>query len=116
MPWARDCASLLLAAFAAVLLAKHAEGAEAPPLQLEAKIALGDVRGRIDHMAVDFGTAPSVHRETFSALVGLIWQVSDKLSFDVAFRHALTNGHDVNEVRAGVTFAVPLRFEGARNR
>jgi hypothetical protein len=54
--------------------------------------------------------------ETVSGLVGLIWQVSDKLSFDVAFRHALTNGHGVNEVRAGLTFAVPLRFEGAHNR
>jgi hypothetical protein len=54
--------------------------------------------------------------ETVSGLVGLIWQASDKLSFDVAFRHALTNGHGVNEVRAGVTFAVPLRFEGAHNR
>ena len=53
MPRACDYAGLLLAAFAAVLLAKNAEGAEAPPLQLEAKIALGDVRGRIDHMAVD---------------------------------------------------------------
>jgi hypothetical protein len=53
--------------------------------------------------------------ETVSGLVGLIWQVSDKLSFDVAFRHALTNGHAVNEVRAGLTFAVPLRFE-AHNR
>jgi hypothetical protein len=53
MPRARDYASLLLAAFAAVLLTKNAEGAEAPPLELEAKIALGDVRGRIDHMAVD---------------------------------------------------------------
>jgi hypothetical protein len=30
-----------------------ASGAEAPPLQLEGKIPLGDVRGRIDHMAVD---------------------------------------------------------------
>jgi YVTN family beta-propeller protein len=29
------------------------EPAEAAPLQLEAKIALGNVRGRIDHMAVD---------------------------------------------------------------
>jgi hypothetical protein len=28
--------------------------------------------------------------ETISGLVGLIWRVSDKLSFDVAFRHALT--------------------------
>jgi len=54
--------------------------------------------------------------ETVSGLVGLIWQVSDKLSFDVAFRHALTNGHAVNEVRAGLTFAVPIRFEGAHNR
>jgi hypothetical protein len=54
--------------------------------------------------------------ETVSGLVGLIWQVSDKLNFDVAFRHALTNGHAVNEVRAGLTFAVPLRFEGAHSR
>jgi hypothetical protein len=54
--------------------------------------------------------------ETVSGLVGLIWQASDKLAFDVAFRHALTNGHAVNEVRAGVTFAVPFRFEGAHNR
>ena len=54
--------------------------------------------------------------ETVSGLVGLIWQASDKLSFDVAFRHALTNRHPVSEVRAGLTFAVPLRFEGAHNR
>jgi hypothetical protein len=54
--------------------------------------------------------------ETISGLVGLIWQVSDKLAFDAAFRHALTNGHLVNEVRAGLTFAIPLRFEGAHNR
>jgi hypothetical protein len=59
----------------------------------------------------EFGQA-----ETVSGLVGLIWQVSDKLSFDAAFRHALTNGHPVNEVRAGLTFAFPLRFEGAHNR
>ena len=54
--------------------------------------------------------------ETISGLVGLIWQASDKLSFDLAFRHALTNGHSVNEIRAGLTFAVPLRFEGAHTR
>jgi len=59
----------------------------------------------------EFGQA-----ETVSGLVGLIWQVSDKLSFDAAFRHALTNGHPVNEVRAGLTFAFHLRFEGAHNR
>ena len=54
--------------------------------------------------------------ETFSGLVGLIWQVNDKLAFDVAYRHALTNGHPVDEIRAGLTFAVPLRFEGAHGK
>ncbi len=54
--------------------------------------------------------------ETFSGLIGLIWQVNDKLAFDVAYRHALTNGHPVDEVRAGLTFAVPFRFEGARGK
>jgi hypothetical protein len=33
---------------------------------------------------------------TVSALVGLIWQVRDDLSFDVALRHALTNGRPVD--------------------
>jgi hypothetical protein len=47
--------------------------------------------------------------DTVSALVGLIWQVRDGLSVDVAVRHALTNGHPVNELRAGVTFGFPLR-------
>ncbi|WP_283813322.1 hypothetical protein [Bradyrhizobium sp. Leo121] len=36
--------------------------------------------------------------------------MSDKLSFDVAYRYAVTNHHPVNEVRAGLTFGVPLRF------
>src|SRR5712672_1029768 len=35
--------------------------------------------------------------ETVSALIGLIWRVRDNLSFDVALRHAITNGHHVNE-------------------
>jgi hypothetical protein len=46
---------------------------------------------------------------TVSALIGLIWQVRDNLSFDVGLRQALTNGHPVNEVRAGLTFGFPLR-------
>jgi hypothetical protein len=51
--------------------------------------------------------------ETMSALIGLIWQVRDNLSFDVGLRHALTNGHPVNEVRAGLTFGFPLaQFDG----
>lgn len=51
--------------------------------------------------------------ETVSGLVGLIWQVSDKLAVDVAYRHALTSGRPVDEVRAGLTFGFPLHFEGA---
>src|ERR1700724_2584087 len=47
---------------------------------------------------------------TVSALVGFIWQVRDNLSFDVGLRHALTNGHPVNEVRTGLTFGFPLQF------
>jgi len=54
--------------------------------------------------------------ETFSGLVGLIWQVNDKLAVDAAFRHALTNGHAVTEVGAGLTFAVPIRFERGPHR
>ena len=46
--------------------------------------------------------------ETISGLIGLIWRVRDNLSFDVGLRHALTNGHQVNEVRAGLTFGFPL--------
>jgi hypothetical protein len=51
--------------------------------------------------------------ETVSGLVGLIYRLRDDLSFDVAFRRALTNGHPANEVRAGLTFGFPLSlFEG----
>jgi hypothetical protein len=53
----------------------------------------------------EFGKA-----ETVSGLVGLIWRVRDNLSFDIGVRHALTNGHPVNELRAGLTFGFPLRF------
>ena len=46
--------------------------------------------------------------ETVSGLIGAIWQVSDKLAFDIAFRDARVNGHVVNELRAGVTFGLLL--------
>ncbi|WMT71444.1 hypothetical protein [Bradyrhizobium sp. Ash2021] len=52
--------------------------------------------------------------ETISALIGLIWRVQDNLSFDVGLRHALRNGHPVNEIRAGLTFGFPLRLFGER--
>jgi hypothetical protein len=52
----------------------------------------------------EFGKA-----QTLSALIGAIWQVNDKLSFDVGLRHAIINGSNVNEIRAGFTvgFALP---------
>jgi hypothetical protein len=46
--------------------------------------------------------------QTFSALVGLIWQAREDLSFDVAVREASVNGRPVNELRAGLTFAFTL--------
>jgi DNA-binding beta-propeller fold protein YncE len=51
----RTFSAIFLAVLAGIALAEGpmASGAEAPPLQLEDKIPLGDVRGRIDHMAVD---------------------------------------------------------------
>ena len=51
----------------------------------------------------EFGKA-----QTLSALIGAIWQVNDKLSFDVGFRHAITNGSTVNEIRAGLTVGFAL--------
>jgi hypothetical protein len=58
----------------------------------------------------EFGKA-----ETVSGLVGLIWRVRDNLSFDIGVRHALTNGHPVNELRAGLTFGFPLRVLDGRS-
>jgi hypothetical protein len=53
----------------------------------------------------EFGQA-----HTISALIGAIWQVRDNLSFDIGFRHAITNGAGVNEFRAGLTIGFPIRF------
>ena len=54
--------------------------------------------------------------ETISGLVGLIWRVRDNLSFDIGLRHALTNGHPVNDLRAGLTFGFPLEQLSGRAR
>lgn len=43
--------------------------------------------------------------ETRSVLVGAIWQVDHDLALDAAFRYATVNGHALNEIRAGLTFA-----------
>ena len=57
MSWRRGFIALVAAAVATIVIAGGAaggEGEEVPTLQLEAKIPLGDVRGRIDHMAVRY--------------------------------------------------------------
>jgi len=57
----------------------------------------------------EFGQA-----RTVSGLVGAIWQVRENLAVDVGLRHALVNGHPVDEIRAGVTFGFPLSFGGGK--
>lgn len=48
--------------------------------------------------------------QTFSGLVGAIWQARDNLAFDIGLRYALVNGRPVEELRAGVTFGFPLNL------
>ena len=63
-----------------------------------------------DAAVAEFGPAepmragPLTTAEMVSALAGAIWQVNDKLAFDIALRDARVNGHTV----AGVTFGRPL--------
>ena len=45
--------------------------------------------------------------QTYSALVGGIWQVSAKLAIDTAIRGALIAGERVSEVRAGFSWTIP---------
>jgi hypothetical protein len=46
--------------------------------------------------------------QTVSGLLGLIWQVNDKLAFDVGIRAARKNGQTVGEIRAGLTVGFDL--------
>lgn len=43
-----------------------------------------------------------------SGLVGAIWRVSERLSFDAAVRLARAGGITTTEIRAGLTWALPL--------
>jgi hypothetical protein len=46
--------------------------------------------------------------QTFSGLIGAIWQVREDLAVDLAVRHAISGGHDTNEVRLGATISLPV--------
>jgi hypothetical protein len=73
----------------------------------------GPAKWKVRPVAEFFYEREFGQEETVSGLIGLIWQASDKLAFDVAYRYAVTNGHPVNEIRAGLTFAMPLQFLGS---
>lgn len=45
---------------------------------------------------------------TNSALLGLIWRARENLSFDLGVRAARSDGENVSEVRAGLTWSFPL--------
>ena len=47
-------------------------------------------------------------RETSSALVGAIWQIRDNIALDFGVREGRTNNLGVTEIRAGLTYALPL--------
>ena len=69
----RGFTALMLMFVATIFIVSGAAGesAEAPPLQLEAKSMLGDVRGRIDHMAVDLAGNACLSRRWATA--ALLW-------------------------------------------
>src|SRR5215475_11223511 len=69
----------------------------------------GPSKWKVRPVAEVFYEEEFTQSHTVSGLVGAIWQVSDDLSFDVGLRHAITGGHQVNEIRAGLTFGFPLR-------
>jgi len=64
------CASI--AAFGLMAAAANAQQKEAPPLTLEAKIPLGDVKGRIDHLAVDLARQRLFVAELGNDTVGVV--------------------------------------------
>jgi hypothetical protein len=47
-------------------------------------------------------------RETSSVLVGAIWQLRDDLALDFGVREGRTNNRGLTELRAGVTYALPM--------
>jgi hypothetical protein len=53
-------------------------------------------------------------RETSSALVGAIWQIRDDLALDFGVREGRTNDLGFTEIRAGLTYSLPLWRPGRR--
>src|SRR5260370_40670485 len=64
--------ALLIVALVAILGSPARAAEQAPPLQLEAKIPLGKVSGRIDHLAVDIDRQRLFVAELGNNSVGVI--------------------------------------------
>src|ERR1700722_6600536 len=89
-------------------------------------LSKGQTNGRVRPVFEIYSDSVITQSQTFSGLVGAIWQVNDKLSFDAAVRYASVDGRPVSELRVGMTFGFPLilskptsaemPFAGARRR
>jgi hypothetical protein len=69
----------------------------------------GPIKWKIRPVVELYADSIGGEAQTYSALLGAIWQVRDNLAFDVALRHASVNGQPVDELRAGVTFGFSLQ-------
>ncbi len=72
--------TLIGIAFSAAVMLPAAHAAESMPLQLEAKIPLGDVKGRIDHMAIDPASQRLFVAELGNDSVGIVDLGASKVS------------------------------------
>jgi sugar lactone lactonase YvrE len=72
--------TLVGTAFSAAITSQAAHATEAMPLQLEAKIPLGDVKGRIDHLAVDLAKQRLFVAELGNDSVGIVDLSASKVS------------------------------------
>jgi DNA-binding beta-propeller fold protein YncE len=72
--------TLIGTAFSTAVTAQAAHATESLPLQLEAKIPLGDVKGRIDHMAVDLAGQRLFVAELGNDSVGIVDLSASKVS------------------------------------
>ena len=75
----RTIVTMVASAVALVSTAASAQAADTGPLQLEIKIPLGDVRGRIDHMAVDLKRQRLFVAELGNDSVGIVDLANRKL-------------------------------------
>jgi hypothetical protein len=102
--------TLMGTAFSTVVTPQAAHAAESMPLQLEAKIPLGDVKGRIDHMAVDLDRQRLFVAELGNDSVGIIDLPASKVSGRI---RGLKEPQGVGYVRSTDTLYVANAGDGS---